>query len=67
LENISFRRISSYENRQLLSSFFEGKTKTRMWGCDNVNSSSPNSVSFGFVKEFWDDIMRHMFESHING
>lgn len=50
-----------------MASFSEGDIKSATWDCDNVNSSSPNGVSFRFIKEFWDEIMIYMFEYHING
>jgi len=45
--------------------------KLAVWDCDSDKSPGPDSVNFGFIKEFWnllkDDLLRFMLEFHLNG
>jgi hypothetical protein len=45
--------------------------KVAVWDCDCFKSSRPDTIRFGFIKEFWfdmnDDIMRFITDFHCNG
>jgi len=45
--------------------------KQAIWDCDSYKSSGPGDISFGFIKQFWNDLkedfMRFVSEFHRNG
>jgi len=47
------------------------EVKQAIWDCDNYNSSGPDGVSFGFIKQFWldmkEDFLRFINDFHRNG
>ena len=47
------------------------EVKATVWDCDNYKCPSPNGITFGFIKDFWDilrdDVMRFIGEFHRKG
>ncbi|MCI40696.1 cysteine-rich receptor-like protein kinase, partial [Trifolium medium] len=45
--------------------------KKAVWDCDSEKSPGPDGVSFGFIKDFWEDLkadfIQFLSEFHKNG
>ena len=71
IDGLNFRKLSFIEAGMLTKPFCLEEVKLAVWDCDSYKSPGPDSVSFGFVKEFWsllkDDLLRFMVEFHRNG
>ena len=71
VEGLNFRKLSFIEAGILTKPFYIEEVKQAVWDCDSYKSSGPDSVSFGFDKEFWsllkDELLRFMVEFHRNG
>ncbi|MCI42949.1 RNA-directed DNA polymerase (Reverse transcriptase), partial [Trifolium medium] len=59
------------EADSLTRKFTEEELKQAVWDCESYKSPGPDGVSFGFLKDFWEDIkeefFRFMTEFHENG
>jgi len=71
VDGLPFRKLSFGESGNLTKPFSLEEVKQAVWDCDSYKSPGPNSINFGFLKEFWDlikdDFMRFMVEFHRNG
>jgi len=71
VEGLNFRKLSFLEAGILTKPFCIEEVTQAVWDCDSYKSSGPDSVSFGFDKEFWsllkDELLRFMVEFHRNG
>ncbi|MCH80227.1 cysteine-rich receptor-like protein kinase [Trifolium medium] len=71
MENFSFKKIDEAESNMLVEKFTEEEIKQAVWDCENMKSPGPDGVSFGFIKDFWEDvkgdIFRFMTEFHEKG
>jgi len=71
VEDLNFRRLSVGESGTLVHPFMLEEVKQAIWDCDSYKSPGPDGITFGFIKEFWqelkDDFMRFVGEFHRNG
>jgi len=71
MDGIRFRSLSHRQGAGLIMSFSLDEVKAAVWDCDNYKCPGPESISFGFIKQFWDmlkeDVMRFLTEFHRNG
>lgn len=71
ISNLQFQTLSVGEGGSLIKPFSEGEVKEAIWDCDSFKSLGPDGVSFGFIKELWNelkvDVMRFVYEFHRNG
>jgi hypothetical protein len=71
VENLRFRTLSGAEGSGLTKPFSESEVKAAVWDCDSFKSPGPDGVTFGFIKDFWEDmkgdVMRFISEFHRNG
>jgi len=71
VENLLFNTLSYAEGNSLIKPFSEGEVKAAMWDCDSFKSPEPDGASFGFIKDFWEDIkgdvIRFISDFHRNG
>jgi len=66
MEALNFRTISFNDGECLVRLFTVEEVKAVVWDCDNFKCPSPNGISFGFVKEFW-DILKDDFYAFFGG
>jgi len=71
MESVCFRTLSHREGAGLIKPFSVDEVKAMVWDCDNFKCPGPDSISFGFIKDFWDilkdDVLRFLHEFHRNG
>jgi hypothetical protein len=71
IDDLAFCRLDYGDRGGLVRPFGEGEVKATVWNCDSYKSPGPGGINFGFIKEFWsllkEDIMRFMWDFHING
>ena len=71
VDNLNFCKLSVIEAASLICFFTVEKVKQAIWDCDNFKSLGPDGISFGFIKQFWNDLkdafMRFVSEFHRNG
>ncbi|MCI69491.1 endonuclease/exonuclease/phosphatase family protein [Trifolium medium] len=36
--------------------FLAAEVKAAVWDCDSLKCPGPNGISFGFIKDFWDEL-----------
>jgi hypothetical protein len=71
IDNFSFKQLKEEEAGELIKCFFEDEIRKAVWECESEKSPGPDGVSFGLVKEFWEelkeDFIRFLLEFHVNG
>jgi len=71
VEDLTFSQLSMVEAGNLIRPFTLDEVKQAIWDCDSFKSPGPDGVSFGFIKQFWnevkDDFLRFVKEFHHNG
>jgi len=71
VENLNFRRLSVLEAGSLTRLFTLEEVKQAIRDCDSFKSLGPDDISFGFIKQFWndlkDDFVRFVSKFHRNG
>lgn len=65
LENLNFRRLSMIEAGSLTFLFTLDEVKQAIWDCDSFKSPGPDDISFGFIKQFWNDL-KDYFMQHLS-
>lgn len=63
--------FSYREGASLVKLFSMEEVKAAVWDCDNYKCSSPDDITFGFIKDFWeilrDNVMQFFVEFNRNG
>jgi len=71
MEGLNFRKLPAREGAILTRPFSVEEVKAAVWESENYKCPSPDGISFGFIKDFWDmlkeDVMRFLTEFHRNG
>ncbi|MCI19611.1 cysteine-rich receptor-like protein kinase, partial [Trifolium medium] len=71
VDNLVFKRLNPPESSSLTKPFSAAEVKAAVWDCDSLKCPGPDGISFGFIKDFWDelqgDVLRFMSETHRNG
>ena len=71
VDNLNFCRLSVLEEGSLTNLFILDEVKQAIWDCNSFKSPGPDGISFGFIKQFWndlkDDFMCFISEFYRNG
>jgi len=70
MDDIHFLSLTCRQGAGLVKPFSMDEVKAAVSDCDNFKCSGLDSITFGFIKDFWDmlkeDVMRFLVEFHRN-